>query len=102
MAAWIMQSFCFCRMTLSWSAQQDSHAVLQKDVPNVLACTLPSGKALGWYMVSRRRLCFGSFLSSNVVVCGHCFVTLSLTINETLKWFIAAHPNAGVILAVTV
>ena len=25
-------------------------------------------------------------LSSNVVVWGHCFVTLSFTINETLKW----------------
>ena len=24
--------------------------------------------------------------SSEVVVCGHCLVTLSLTINETLKW----------------
>ena len=32
----------------------------------------PSGKVLG---------CF----SSKVVVCGHCFVTLSLTVNETLK-----------------
>ena len=29
---------------------------------------------------------FGSPLSSKVVVCGHCLVTLSLTINETLKW----------------
>ena len=29
---------------------------------------------------------FGSLFSSKVVVCGHCPVTLSLTINETLKW----------------
>ena len=27
-----------------------------------------------------------SFLFRNVMVCGHCLVTLSLTINETLKW----------------
>ena len=32
------------------------------------------------------RIRFGSPLSSNVVVCGHCLVTLSITINETLKW----------------
>ena len=37
------------------------------------------------------------------MVCGHCFVTLSLTINETLKMaLIGAHLNAGVILVVTV
>ena len=29
---------------------------------------------------------FGSPFSSKVVVCGHCLVTLSLTIKETLKW----------------
>ena len=27
-----------------------------------------------------------SFLLQRFVVCGHCLVTLSLTINETLKW----------------
>ena len=32
------------------------------------------------------RIRFGSPLSSEVVVCGHCLETLSLTINETLKW----------------
>ena len=32
------------------------------------------------------RICFGSPFSSQVVVCGHCLVTLSLTLNETLKW----------------
>ena len=44
----------------------------------------PSGK-----LVSRRpavRFRFSSPLSSKVVVCGHCLVTLSLIINETLKW----------------
>ena len=40
-----------------------------------------------------------SFLFKKVVVCGHCLVTLSLTINETL---IAVHLNAGVLLAVIV
>ena len=28
-----------------------------------------------------------SFLFKKGVVCGHCLVTLSLTINETVKWF---------------
>ena len=32
------------------------------------------------------QISFGSPFSSKVVVCGHCLVTLSLTINETLKW----------------
>ena len=27
-----------------------------------------------------------SLLFTKVVACGHCLVTLSLTINETLKW----------------
>ena len=37
-----------------------------------------------------------SFLFKEVVVCGHCLVTLSLTINETFKMApIAAHLNAG-------
>ena len=34
------------------------------------------------------RIRFGSPFSSKVVVCGHCLVTLSLTINETLKWLL--------------
>ena len=43
-----------------------------------------------------------SFLFEKVVVCGHCLVTLSLTINKTLKVaLITAHINAGVILVVT-
>ena len=39
-----------------------------------------------------------------VVVCGHCLVALSLTINKTLKWLSSLHacPIAGVIVAVTV
>ena len=37
----------------------------------------------GWASV---RIRFGSPFSSKVVVCGHCLVTLSLTIIETLKW----------------
>ena len=42
----------------------------------------------GFGLVSRRtsvQFRFGSSLSSKVVVCGHCPVTLSLTIKETLK-----------------
>ena len=43
---------------------------------------LVSGRASAWFH-------FGSSFSSKpekVVVCGHCLVTLSLTISETLKW----------------
>ena len=43
----------------------------------------------GFRLVSRGtsvRIRFGSIFYSKVVVCGHCLVTLSLTINETLKW----------------
>ena len=32
------------------------------------------------------RMRFDSPFSSEVVICGHCLVTLSLTINETFKW----------------
>ena len=32
------------------------------------------------------RIRFGSPFSSKAVVCGHCLVTLSLAVNETLKW----------------
>ena len=36
-----------------------------------------------------------SFLFKKVVVCGHCLVTLSLTINESIKVALtAAHLNA--------
>ena len=48
----------------------------------------PSGKALA-RLVSRGtsvRIRFGSPFSSKAVVCGHCLVTLFLTMNETLKW----------------
>ena len=48
----------------------------------------PSGKAVGWKAEGPRfvRIRFGSPFSSKVAVCGHCLVTLSLTINETPKW----------------
>ena len=39
---------------------------------------------LGWY-AEEPRFESASALSSKVVVCGHCLVTLSLTINATLK-----------------
>ena len=32
-----------------------------------------------------------SFLFKKVVVCGHCLVTLSLTVNETLKVVVCGH-----------
>ena len=47
------------------------------------------GLAEGVRLVSRGtsvRIRFGSSFSSKIVVCGHCLVILSLTINETLKW----------------
>ena len=42
----------------------------------------PSGKALGWYRSrgTSVRIRFGSSFFLKVVVCGHCLVTLSLTI----------------------
>ena len=45
---------------------------------------------------------FGSPFFSKVVVCGHCLVTLSLTINETLKWLSSLPILMQVILVVTV
>ena len=59
------------------------------------------GLAVSGRLISGRtsvRYRFGSpHFSSKIVVCGHCLVTLSLTINETLKSvaLIAAHLNAG-------
>ena len=55
-----------------------------------------SGKQKGLASIPLRL----SFLFTKVVLCGHCLVTLSLTINKMA--FIAAHLNAGVILVVTV
>ena len=43
-----------------------------------------------------------SFLFKKVVVCGHYLVTLSLTINETLKWLSSLPILMQVILVVTV
>ena len=56
-------------------------------------------------MVSERisvRYRFGTPFSSKVVVCGHGLVTLSLTINETLKWLPSLPILMQVILVVTV
>ena len=47
------------------------------------------GLAVGVRLVSRGtsvRIRFDSPFSSKIVVCGHCLVPLSLTINEILKW----------------
>ena len=73
----------------------NSHA----PVPNV---TNPEGGRLV-NTGTKIRFCFSSPFSSKVVVCGHCLVTLSLTVKETFKW-ISSLPifNAGVILLVTV
>ena len=55
-------------------------------------------------LVSRAsvRIRFGSLFSSKVVVYGHCFETLPLTINETLKWLSSLPTLMQVILVVTV
>ena len=45
----------------------------------------PSGKA-GKQKDLGSNLLRLSFLFKSVVVCGNCLVTLSFTINETLKW----------------
>ena len=29
---------------------------------------------------------FGHLFSSKIVICGHCLVTLCLTVTDTLKW----------------
>ena len=52
-----------------------------------------SGKALR--LVSRGtpvQIRFGSLFTSEVVVCGHCLVTLPLTINEILIWLSGSLP----------
>ena len=53
-------------------------------------------KVLGWNPL---RL---SFLFETFVVCGHGLATLSLTINETLKWLSSLPILMQVILVVTV
>ena len=60
--------------------------LLDKDRSVVLSCHLSFFFVL---LICRRTSVlfhFGSPFSSKVVVCGYCLVTLSLTINETLKW----------------
>ena len=63
----------------------------------------PSGKAVRLVSgkTSVRYRC-GSPFSSKVVVCGHGLVTLSLTINETLKRLSSLPILMQVILVVTV
>ena len=47
----------------------------------------PSGKALGWEAEGPRFESASALLSlQKLRSAGHCLVTLSLTINETLKW----------------
>ena len=46
----------------------------------------PSGKAEGLRLDSSSAVLS---LPEKVLVCGHCLVTLSLTINETLKWLLS-------------
>ena len=60
----------------------------------------PSGKLVSGRTSVRYR--FGSPFSSKVVVCGHVLVTLSLTVNETLKWLSSLPILMQVILVVTV
>ena len=86
----------------------------RKPVPGVWPVSVPSdvirfGLALKGVSVTGKQKDLGSiplrlsFFFKKVVVCGHCLVTLSLTINETVKTaLVAAHLNAGVILVVTV
>ena len=64
------------------------------------AVTLWAGKRT----TSVRFIRFGSPFSSECVVYGRCLVTLSHTINETLKWLssLSIYLNAGVTLVVTV
>ena len=72
---------------------RDTHAEFHmktSTTPQAFYCEprWPSGKAVR--LISRKDL--GSiplrlsFLFKKVVVCGHCLVTLSLAVNETLKW----------------
>ena len=62
--------------------------------------TAYAGKDKGLGSISLRL----SLLFIKLVVCGHCLVTLSLTVNETLKngSHRCTHLNSGVILVVTV
>jgi len=59
----------------------------------------------GVRLVSRKasaRFRFGSPPSLKTAVCGRCLVTLSVTVNETLKWLSSPHLNAEFILVRTV
>ena len=63
-----------------------------------LAVRRYSGKQKGLGSIPLRL----SFLFEKVVVCGHCLVTLSFTINELLKWISSLPILMQDILVVTV
>ena len=56
-----------------------------------LAVRREAGKQKGLASISLRL----SLLFKKVVVCGHCLVTLSLTVNETLKWLSLCRSHSG-------
>ena len=52
----------------------------------------PSGKELGWQAEGPRLDSASAFPSLQTgVVCGHCLVTLSITVNETFKILCRGH-----------
>ena len=70
---------------LFWSYAVCSPAGSYLSAMDCVVCLVSRfGLAVSWGTSVRIR--FGSPFSSKVVVCGHCLMTLSLTINETLKW----------------
>ena len=67
----------------SYSARTSCEVSPSKVLQIVYAC----GPALKcWISV---QICFGCPFSSKVVVCRHCLLTLSLRVNETLKWLLS-------------
>ena len=66
-----------------------SHVVVVVVVVVCVCVCFESRFGLAVRLISRGtsvRIRFGSPFSSTAVVCGHCLVTLSLTINQTVKW----------------
>ena len=74
---WARWPVSFCRPTQE-TTLASGHVVA--DCHNLADFSVPS-------CAGRRALAQFRFGSSFSVVCGHCLVTLTLTINETLKWF---------------
>ena len=70
-----------------FGTERRAEAVLNRGPSAYQPNALPLGQT-GSPLVGRNNLslCSSRLLSSKVVVCGHCLVTLSLTVNETLKW----------------